>query len=215
MSDGVHRYEGRRLVVFWDEKRCLHAGRCVQGSAAAFDPARRPWVDPDAVPSRLLAEVIQSCPTGALWYQSKTPDGPSEAPPPHTVVTVVPDGPLYVHGPVTIEGVTPRGPGTRVALCRCGQSKNKPLCDGAHTEAGFKDPGLFEGEEIHEAEAGPCKITVMPDGPLILRGWVEVREEGAEGDHRRVFDQVSLCRCGASKNKPFCDGGHNKIDFRG
>lgn len=215
MSDATHRYEGRRLVIYWDEKRCLHAGRCVQGSPAAFDPQRKPWVDADALPSRMLAEVVESCPTGALWYTSKTSDGPSEAPPPSTRVTVVPDGPLYVHGPVSIEGVAVLGPGTRLALCRCGQSKTKPLCDGSHGEAGFVDPGLVEGDEIHEAQPGLCKIAVMADGPLILRGWVEVRELGAEGDHRRVFDQVALCRCGASKNKPFCDGGHNKIDFRG
>lgn len=214
MSDTTRQYEGERLVVFYDKERCLHAGECVRGSSAAFDPARRPWVDPDAIPPRLLAEVIERCPTGALWYASASSTGPIEAVPPYTRVTVTPDGPLYVHGPVTVEGVESLGPGTRVALCRCGHSKTKPLCDGAHTEAGFTDPGEVDGESIFDPEPGACKVVVKPGGPLVMRGWVEIRAKGAEGDARRVLDQVALCRCGASKNKPFCDGSHNKVDFR-
>ena len=52
------------------------------------------------------------------------------------------NGPLLVEGPVTIVDaagntfqIPPEKPA--VALCRCGQSKNKPFCDGAHKECGF------------------------------------------------------------------------------
>lgn len=213
MSDQIHRYEGERLVVLYDQARCLHAGECVAGSRAAFDPERRPWIDPDALPPALLSRIIERCPTGALWYEGRG-DTPQEKTPPFTRVRVVPDGPLYAHGPLTLERVPTRGSNTRIALCRCGASKTKPLCDGSHTEAGFTDPGLLEGEEIHGPESGPCKVVPIPNGPLMMRGWVELRGHGAEGDQRRVHDQVALCRCGASKNKPYCDGSHNKIDFR-
>lgn len=213
MSDDIHRYDGEQLVVHYDAQRCQHARACVSGSSAAFDPDRRPWVDPDALPPRLVARIIERCPTGALWYTGRR-GGPVEKPPPYTRVRLVADGPLYLHGPLTLDPAHRRGPDTRVALCRCGASKNKPLCDGSHTGVGFRDPGLLDGESIHPPEPGACKVVAIPNGPLMLRGWVEIRGVGAEGDQRRVHDQVALCRCGASKNKPYCDGSHNKIDFR-
>lgn len=52
------------------------------------------------------------------------------------------DGPLLVSGPVTVEDhegnqFDLQGKDT-IALCRCGATKNRPFCDGAHKEAGFK-----------------------------------------------------------------------------
>ena len=50
------------------------------------------------------------------------------------------DGPLMFSGNLTIRNSSGRDAwhGDRVALCRCGQSANKPFCDGAHKQAGFK-----------------------------------------------------------------------------
>ena len=54
----------------------------------------------------------------------------------------VPDGPLKVAGHVEITTGTGRrvASGEKMFLCRCGQSANKPFCDGAHKAAGFSDP---------------------------------------------------------------------------
>ena len=49
-------------------------------------------------------------------------------------------------------------------------------------------------------------------GPLWLRGGIPVT--GADGHAYEVRNRVTLCRCGASKNKPFCDGTHAAIHFR-
>jgi CDGSH-type Zn-finger protein len=49
-------------------------------------------------------------------------------------------------------------------------------------------------------------------GPLWLRGGVPV--VSADGFHYEVRNRVTLCRCGQSKNKPFCDGTHAAIKFR-
>ena len=51
----------------------------------------------------------------------------------------VKDGPLILDGNLTIRGSSGREAwrGTRVALCRCGESANKPFCDGSHKAAGF------------------------------------------------------------------------------
>ena len=48
-------------------------------------------------------------------------------------------------------------------------------------------------------------------GPLWLRGGVQV--VGADGHAYEIRNRVTLCRCGASSNKPFCDGTHVSIGF--
>jgi len=49
-------------------------------------------------------------------------------------------------------------------------------------------------------------------GPVWLRGGVQVI--GSDGFHYEVRNRVTLCRCGASQNKPFCDGAHASIKFK-
>ena len=80
--------------------------------------------------------MIERCPSGALSYEVEgdavEPDLPIE-------VSVVPNGPLWVTGGIPVERSDgePVEVRNRVGLCRCGQSNNKPLCDGSHKEAGF------------------------------------------------------------------------------
>lgn len=55
-------------------------------------------------------------------------------------------------------------------------------------------------------------IVVCPDGPLLVRGHVElVTPEGEPVEQRRRT--VALCRCGVSTIKPFCDGSHKAVHF--
>ena len=64
------------------------------------------------------------------------------------------------------------------------------------------------GERSEEATS----LVPWPNGPLMVRGRVEVRDAGGE-----LFAQgtrFSLCRCGASQNQPFCDLSHRRIGFR-
>ncbi len=55
-------------------------------------------------------------------------------------------------------------------------------------------------------------ITVRDDGSYRVSG--PVRLVDAEGNTFEVGETFSLCRCGASKNKPFCDGTHKEIGFK-
>ena len=59
----------------------------------------------------------------------------------------------------------------------------------------------------------PASISPYPDGPLIVRGEVDlVTSDGEPIDqHRRT---MALCRCGLSAIKPFCDGTHKPAGFR-
>ena len=62
-------------------------------------------------------------------------------------------------------------------------------------------------EELPKA----CTVHVHSDGPLLVTGDLRIGIPG--GDEPVAETRVFLCRCGASKNKPFCDGMHNRSDF--
>ncbi|MFC4454513.1 (4Fe-4S)-binding protein [Deinococcus sonorensis] len=66
---------------------------------------------------------------------------------------------------------------------------------------------LASGEP--EAPATPTTIAPQPDGPLLIRG--DLRIQTPEGERPEV--RAALCRCGASGNKPYCDGSHARIGW--
>jgi CDGSH-type Zn-finger protein len=213
-------------------------------------------------------------------------------------IKVSKDGPYLIYGgiPIQKQVIIADSDGTAVewqpstkyplqkacSLCRCGQSKNKPFCDGTHVKVGFdgtekagdeaylKHPKEIDGptlkltdvEELcasarfcHRAggiwnlvptssdpekkrialkETCDCpsgrlvtldkkdrkliepefekSIVLIEDpamgvsGPIWVRGRVPV--ESADGKTYKVRNRLTLCRCGKSKNKPFCDSSH-------
>jgi CDGSH-type Zn-finger protein len=58
------------------------------------------------------------------------------------------------------------------------------------------------------------KITVRPNGPFRVEGPIELVDANGHAWDLAGKPAISLCRCGASANKPFCDGAHNKIGFQ-
>jgi len=69
----------------------------------------------------------------------------------------------------------------------------------------------IEGVEGEPAVRAP-KVEVTDNGPYAVSGGVElVNQEFGDGASREHY---TLCRCGASANKPFCDGSHWRIEFR-
>jgi len=222
---------------------------------------------------------------------------------PNLKIVVSDNGPYIVTGgvPLNLQTIEPDAEGLswnwvegrsfpaqgEYHLCRCGQSKNKPFCDGSHQRvrfmgketasrelydrqaeatdgpamrlqdaeklcafARFCDPGgkiwsLIERtddpavRELVIREAGHCpsgrlvvsdpeppkaheptfppSIGIVEDpamkcsGPLWIRGGVRV--ESANGTVYEPRNRVTLCRCGASTNKPFCNGSHANIEF--
>lgn len=74
------------------------------------------------------------------------------------------------------------------------------------------------GPEFKEVEEPlPPSIGVVEDppmkcsGPLWVRGGISIAS--ADGTPYETRNRVTLCRCGASENKPFCDGGHARVKF--
>jgi CDGSH-type Zn-finger protein len=62
-------------------------------------------------------------------------------------------------------------------------------------------------------EAGPLKITVRENAMLIARGPMTLL--GSDGRVAATRNKAGLCRCGHSRNKPFCDGSHKAAGFEG
>lgn len=173
-----------------------------------------------------------------------------------------------------------------VSLCRCGESKNAPYCDGTHTKIGFdgtetasfdpiaKNAAVYRGpnvslqdnqkyctfarfcdaggqvwrlvkkkdqestdlaiKEACNCPAGrlvildkdgkevepnlPMSIGVLEDsglklsGPLYIKG--KIRVESEDGKSYEVRNRQTLCRCGQSNNKPFCNGAHAAVKYK-
>lgn len=215
MAKKVHSYESDAIRVLYDAPRCIHAGECVRGLPQVFDPQKTPWVSAGAAEIESLVEVVECCPAGALRYE-RLDGGEAESPATENTVAVADNGPLYARGELEIVDAAGQvlHRDTRVALCRCGASQNKPFCDNAHSAAGFQAGGEIPDPRIKGDgdTGGALRITLAPDGPLILAGPVTLHD--AEGDDRCQGDKTALCRCGASQNKPFCDGAHAKIGFK-
>ncbi len=221
-------------------------------------------------------------------------------PTPSPGIEIIPDGPYLVQGsvplkrrrtvrsehdePVAWETTAVLETGERYALCRCGQSSNKPFCDGTHASVGFDGTEtaasstydervtVYPGEQLLVRDdrsvcehAGFCsnrltnvwelagapsdaddvlraqlitmielcpsgalsyrltpegddlepeldvEVGVSADGPLLLSGGIPVAR--ADGRPFELRNRVTLCRCGASKNKPLCDGSHKVVGF--
>ena len=211
MAKRIQTYAGEKITVRFDPNRCMHAGKCVRELPEVFKPNDRPWVYPDAADAADIETMVLTCPSGALSceVEGKAKLGIK---PEKNSVTIMPDGPLYLHAEMTIKGEDQ--PTCRAALCRCGATKNPPFCDGAHKQAGFKDAATDLGGSVDDAVEtdGTLEVVVIQDGPLMVRGGCEVRN--VKGEVVAKGQELFFCRCGAAESKPFCDGSHNKINFR-
>lgn len=213
MAKNTTDYPGASADVRWDERLCIHVGECGRAAGDLFVGGRDPWCQPDLVRVEDVVDVVGRCPTGALTVIRRD-GGPSEEPATRNVCVVANDGPLYLRGELDIVGAPEDMGGVRfrAALCRCGQSRNKPFCDGGHEAAGFRDHGAVgESGPGVEVEGGPLRITPGKNGPLVVQGNLTI----VAGSGRVAWKgtKAFLCRCGESKNKPFCDGSHKRVGF--
>ena len=211
----IKRYAGAEITVAYDVARCIHAAECVHGLPAVFDPNGKPWIQPANAAAQALADTVARCPTGALQVQRN--DGrPAEAVPATNEATLCAGGPVYLRGDIEVRDRSGNlvARETRMALCRCGASANKPYCDRSHERVGFADPGDFSAEvEFAGPADGALVVVANPNGPLHIQGKLALRR--ADGSLAAAAAQCWLCRCGSSANKPFCDGTHKKIGFQG
>lgn len=129
---------GTHLVVKKDPSLCNNAGFCgLRGKSLA-----RLVLDSENTEARSLAiAMVERCPTGSLTYSFEEDGQPNEPDLPQQVSDTVEtlsegliNGPLLLTGGIPVERSDgqPLETRNRVALCNCGKSHNKPLCDGTH-----------------------------------------------------------------------------------
>lgn len=203
--------EGEHIRILFDAGKCIHSRQCVLGRPEVFVPNQPgEWIFPDRASVEAVVEVAHACPSGAIRYERKD-GGPAESAPPVNLMRLRENGPLAFHGELVIAEETQC---KRATLCRCGDSHNKPFCDGSHVAAGFQASGEVPSRESQPLAVrnGELRIAPAPNGPLLLEGNLEV----CTGTGRTVdrLTKTALCRCGASQNKPFCDGSHARIGFK-
>jgi uncharacterized Fe-S cluster protein YjdI len=66
-------------------------------------------------------------------------------------------------------------------------------------------------QEIPSVESASV-VEVVSNGPLLVYGNIKIKD--AEGNETSKHKVTAFCRCGASSNKPYCDGTHVKIGFK-
>lgn len=133
--DRLIAYEGADVTVNYNPLLCSHAAECGRLAKHVFNPAQKPWVQPDNGTVAEVEAVVAACPSGALTLagpEHRYVDGPP--------ILVQRHGPYWVKdiappAPMTAEGGTP----DKYVLCRCGLSGIKPFCDGSHRDAKWRD----------------------------------------------------------------------------
>lgn len=128
-------HAGVGIVVKRDASLCMHAGFCGNRLTSISKMV------PETADSQVRAQIIamaERCPSGSYTYALE-PDGANIEPDLPQAIAVTPDGPLWVTGEIPIGRADgqPLETRNRITICRCGASKNKPLCDGSHEEVGF------------------------------------------------------------------------------
>jgi len=134
------------------------------------------------------------------------------------IIEILENGPLYFHGEIEVQD--PEGntilTKNKVAMCRCGGSSNKPVCDGTHRKIGFQGDSSADTSRLPEnaPEENSEKLILKPreNGPILVEGVYSIKtgENGTQPSEKKI----ALCRCGGSSNKPFCDGTHKDIGFQ-
>lgn len=212
LVDGAEIVDGETVQITFNGKLCIHARFCVTGAPKVFlANVKGPWIHPDAMNAEELMAVARECPSGAIQYRRRD-GGREEQPPPVNLISVREGGPYAFRGDLSLDG---KPIGFRATLCRCGASKHKPFCDGSHHDVGFSasgEPPTGEQTDMLAVRNGPVEVTPQIDGPLMVRGNLEI----VSGTGRMVarMQAAKLCRCGQSGTKPFCDGTHAKVGFK-
>ncbi len=206
---GFEIHETAEGTLSFDGKKCIHSRNCVLNRPDVFVPnVDGEWIHPERASSDELYALAENCPSGAIQFIGR------DAEPRKPLINTLhlrENGPCALKADIHLDGEEPQ---TRLTLCRCGASKNKPFCDGSHTAAGFVATGeaAVQPSEPLEYRDGVVNVSPQKDGPLMLEGNLEIC--AGTGHTINRTQQVFLCRCGASNNKPYCDGSHIKAGFK-
>ena len=143
-------YVGQQVTVLDNRGICQHSGYCTDRLATVFHLGEEPFVTPSGGRMDEIIRAVRDCPSGALSYAVDGVEARGQvdfAGERERSVEVSKDGPYRVTGGIPLVAGSgddePRNDGAsreHYALCRCGQSQNKPFCSGMHWYVDFTDP---------------------------------------------------------------------------
>lgn len=137
-------YKNDDISVTWKPGMCMHSEKCWRGLGQVFNPKSKPWINMDGAKTQEIIDQVDQCPSGALSWKFNNPDienkNQSAQKNEETIIEVAPNGPLMVYGNTRtkLTDGTEKSSHKVTAFCRCGQSSNKPYCDGTHKKVGFE-----------------------------------------------------------------------------
>lgn len=142
LSRVTKAYSNGEVTIVWKPAKCIHSTKCFSGLPAVFDPTKRPWVNAEGASTADIIKQVSLCPSQALsYYMNSEGVKPAEKHDSNEVIAEAKsNGPLFIYGNITVK--LPDGSLKKMdavtAFCRCGNSANKPFCDGSHLKADFK-----------------------------------------------------------------------------
>ncbi len=144
MSDITKKYTNGEVTIVWKPATCIHSTICwkqATGLPEVFNPRERPWIKPEGATTEGIIEQVKKCPSGALTFYLNNEAVSIKEVSTEAKVEVMPNGPLMVYGNVIVKHTDGKDENKSkvTAFCRCGNSANKPYCDGSHIPTGFKD----------------------------------------------------------------------------
>jgi len=150
VADQRDTYIGQQVTIFDNRGICQHSGFCTDRLATVFRAREEPFVHPSGGRMDEIIRAVRDCPSGALGYAVdgvEARDGADHHDLREPAIEITKDGPYRITGAIRLDGPdgTPvaRNQGVsreHYALCRCGQSQNKPFCSGMHWYVEFHDP---------------------------------------------------------------------------
>jgi uncharacterized Fe-S cluster protein YjdI len=157
------KYTNGEITVYWKPSKCIHATTCFRELLDVFNPRKRPWVNMQGAPTKRIIEVVDKCPTQAIYWRYNVDIPPSELSgdtnhgeeiTPDDVLTiqkeeevesgasisVMKNGPILVEGNFKVIGTDGKELKSMImtSFCRCGHSRAQPYCDGTHRKVGFE-----------------------------------------------------------------------------
>jgi CDGSH-type Zn-finger protein len=140
VPDKREDYKGKNITIHDNRGLCAHSGRCTDNLKSVFKLRQEPWIDPDGATAEEIVRVVSMCPSGALSYSIGGKEQRERGGEPQ--ILLAPNGPYAIKGAACeLEGVELLEGATldHFDLCRCGRSKNKPFCSGAHWYVHFDE----------------------------------------------------------------------------
>jgi CDGSH-type Zn-finger protein/truncated hemoglobin YjbI len=173
VPDRRDTYPGQQVTILDNRGLCQHSGLCTDRLSTVFRTGEEPFVAPSGGRMDEIIRAVRDCPSGALSYaidgieaRDQVDWGETRSP----AIEVTQDGPYRLSGRIELVDAAgspvQRNQGASLehcALCRCGQSQNKPFCSGMHWYVEFRDPVPADGREptLFEWAGGLPPLTRM------------------------------------------------------